>query len=230
MNFEYVDNIYRSRLTLLNILEERGFNVDKYRKFSPAEIFVAKEAYAGLSFTVNKRDDEEYRCEVMYTHSTRQRLETLLLNQGTEEAPLANQGPEASRPKDSRSKDSRPKVVRPNEYIFMLTDAVTDVHHQLALKAYMLNNKLRVSFFSVHSLVFDPRQHILVPHQELVPESEHAAIMESWNITSKAQMPMIRYHVDPIVRILGGVPGDILKIIRPSPSAGTYEFYRVISP
>ena len=201
MNFEYVDSIYRSRLTLLNILQERGFDVDKYRKFSPAEIFVAKEAYAGLSFTVNKRDDPKYRCEVMYSIMTRQKLEALLL--------------EAS---------------RPNEYIFMITDTVTDVHHQIALKAYMMNNKLRVSFFSVHNLVFDPRQHILVPHQELVPESEHAAIMELWNITSKAQMPMIRYHVDPIVRILGGVPGDILKIIRPSPSAGTYEFYRVISP
>lgn len=205
MNFEYVDSIYRSRLTLLNILQERGFVVDKYRKFSPAEIFVAKEAYAGLSFTVNKRDDPEYRCEVMYSHMTRQKLEALLLN-------------------------LEPDTPHPNEYIFMITDMVTDVHHQLALKAYMMNNKLRVSFFSVHNLVFDPRQHILVPHQELVPESEHAAIMESWNITSKAQMPMIRYHVDPIVRILGGVPGDILKIIRPSPSAGTYEFYRVISP
>lgn len=205
MNFEYVDSIYRSRITLLNILEERGFDVEKYRKFSPAEMAVAIEAFAGLSFTVFKREDPEYRCEVMYSRLSRQKLEGFLLNQ-------------------------EPETPHPTEYIVMIIEPVTDVHHQLALKAYMMNNKLRVSFFNVQNLIFDPRQHVLVPRQELVPEKEHKAIMDSWNITSKTQMPMIRYHVDPIVRILGGVPGDILKIIRPSPSAGTYEFYRVISP
>ncbi len=205
MNFEYVDSIYRSRLTLLNILEERGFDVEKYRKFSPAEISVAIEAFGGLSLNVNKRDDPTYTCEVMYSRLSRQKLEAFFLEQITDKP-------------------------RPNEYIVMILDPVTDVHHQLSLKTYLENKKLRISFFSVQQLIFDPRQHILVPHHEIVPESEHKALMEEWNITSKSQMPLIRYHVDPIVRILGGVPGDIIRIIRPSPSAGTYQIYRVVSP
>jgi DNA-directed RNA polymerase subunit H len=205
MNFEYVDSIYRSRLTLLNILEERGFDVEKYRKFSPAEISVATEAFNGLSFTVNKRDDPSYTCEVMYSRLSRQKLESFLLATETEKP-------------------------RPNEYIIMILDPVSDVHHQLSLKTYLSNNKLRVSFFSVQQLIFDPREHILVPHHEIVPESEHRVLMEQWNVTSKSQLPLIRYHVDPIVRILGGVPGDIIRILRPSPSAGTYQIYRVVSP
>ena len=60
MNFEYVDNIYRSRLTLLSILEERGYDVEQYRKFSPAEISVAVEAFPGLSFSVKKKANPEY--------------------------------------------------------------------------------------------------------------------------------------------------------------------------
>ena len=40
-------------------------------------------------------------------------------------------------------------------------------------------------------------------------------------------LPMIRFHEDIIARILGLVPGDIVKITRPSPQSGEYESYRV---
>ena len=47
-NFAFVDSIYRSRLTLLDILEKRNYEVAAYRKFSPAEAAAAAIA-AGLS-------------------------------------------------------------------------------------------------------------------------------------------------------------------------------------
>jgi hypothetical protein len=43
-NFTFIDNIYRSRITLLDILEEKGYDVTKYRKFSPAEATAAAAA------------------------------------------------------------------------------------------------------------------------------------------------------------------------------------------
>jgi DNA-directed RNA polymerase subunit H (RpoH/RPB5) len=33
-----------------------------------------------------------------------------------------------------------------------------------------------------------------------------------------------------VARILGLLPGDIVKILRPSPSAGEYISYRICSP
>jgi len=203
MNFEYVDNIYRSRLTLLNILEERGFDIEKYRKFSPAEISVAAEEFPGLGFSTTKKDDPEYTLQVLYSRMSRQKLEQVLLD------------PEMD--------------PRPSEMIIMILDSVTDVHHQLALKA-LQNNKLHVSIFSIPNLTFDPRTHVLVPKHKIVPQEEIKDILEKWNLTSKSQMPMIRYHVDPIVRILGAVIGDVIEITRPSPTSGTYTFYRVVSP
>jgi DNA-directed RNA polymerase subunit H len=118
---------------------------------------------------------------------------------------------------------------RPSEMIILILDPVTDIHHQLALKAFT-NNKLHVSIFSIPNITFDPRTHILVPKHKIVPQEEIKDILEKWNLTSKLHMPMIRYHVDPIVRILGGVIGDVIEITRPSPTAGTYTFYRVVSP
>ena len=54
--------------------------------------------------------------------------------------------------------------------------------------------------------------------------------MKTLYITTKYQFPLIRYHEDPISRVIGAVPGDILKITRPSPTAGEYIVYRVCVP
>ena len=51
-NFIFIDNVYRSRQTLLDILEDRGYNVEKYHKFSPAEATAAATAFPSLSFKV----------------------------------------------------------------------------------------------------------------------------------------------------------------------------------
>ena len=40
----------------------------------------------------------------------------------------------------------------------------------------------------------------------------------------------IKFHVDPIARCIGAVPGDIIKITRPSASAGEAIIYRVCAP
>ena len=74
------------------------------------------------------------------------------------------------------------------------------------------------------------RGHVLVPPHEIVPEEQHAPLLEKLMITSKIHLPIIRFHTDMQARWLGLVPGDIIKITRPSPSAGVYEVYRVCAP
>ena len=119
---------------------------------------------------------------------------------------------------------------KPNsETVIVLLELVGAHHHQAALTAF-LKYKTLVSFFSVFQIVNNPMDHVLVPKHELVPPAQHKEIMDRFHMTSKSKFPLIRFHIDPIVRILGGVPGDLVKITRPSPSSGIYEFYRVVSP
>jgi DNA-directed RNA polymerase subunit H (RpoH/RPB5) len=208
MNFEYIDNIYRSRITLLNILEERGYDVSALRKFSPAEISVAAgstELLPSLRFVVKHKENENHQCIVEYSQMKKPKLMSYLES--------------AMQEKDDVQK----------EYIFMLLDPLSDAHHQIALQ-YYLTQKIKVSFFHIPYIVFDPRNHVLVPKHEIITnEEEKVKLLEEWNIPSKSHLPKIRYHVDPIIRILGAVPGDIIRITRPSPSAGTYTFYRIVS-
>lgn len=209
MNYEDIDNIYRSRKTLLNILDIRGYNVVPYSKFSPDEILAAVptvDDFASLGFRASQKVPAEnpMTCTVLYMAAiSRQKLANVFFA-------------------ELFQKEN-------SETVIMMLTPVADHHHQAALNAF-LKYKTRVSFFSVFQIVNNPMDHILVPKHEIVPLDQHKKIMDDFNMTSKSKFPLIRFHIDPIVRIIGGVPGDIIKITRPSPSSGVYEFYRVVSP
>lgn len=212
-NFVFIDNVYRSRLTLLDILEERGYNVEKYRKFSPAEATVAATAFPSLSFKVSKKDDETKVCDVRYANISRQKLDTFF---------------------DDIDDDDTENT----EVIVMMMNPVADAHHVIALKQYMKmkdsgekeRRKLRVSFFSIETLVINPLKHVLVPKHQIVDPDYHKQLMESLYATTKSKFPEIKFHIDPIARCIGAVPGDIIKIIRPSASSGESIIYRVCAP
>jgi len=232
-NFVFIDNVYRSRLTLLDILEERGYNVEKYRKFSPAEATAAATAYPSLSFKVSKKDDETKVCDVRYANISRQKLDTFF-------------------------NDIEDTDTENTEVIVMMIQPVADAHHVIALKQYMKlkelgdkesgnkdsgnkdsgnkdsgnkeRRKLRVSFFNIETIVINPMRHVLVPKHQIVPPADHQELMNSLYITAKSKLPEIKFHVDPIARCIGAVPGDIVKITRPSGSAGESIIYRLCAP
>lgn len=211
-NFVFIDNIYRSRLTLLDILDTRGYSVDKYRKFSPTEATAASATLSSLNFKVSKKDDESKVCDVRYGNFfTKQKLDTLFDDIGDDDT-------------------------ENTEVIVMIPGHIVDAHHVVSLKQYMKSKengerrKLRVSFFSIELLVINPLNHYLVPKHEIVPQDYHKTLMDSMYITSKSKFPEIKFHVDPIARIIGAVPGDIIKITRPSSSAGEAILYRVCTP
>ena len=212
-NFVFIDNVYRSRLTLLDILEERGDDVEKYRKFSPVEATAASTAFPSLSFKVTHKNDETKVCEVRYANISRQKLDTFF---------------------DDIDDDNTENT----EVIVMMMNPIADAHHVIALKQYMKmkesgekeRRKLRVSFFSIEMLVINPMKHVLVPKHQIVDPEYHKQLMESLYVTAKSKFPEIKFHVDPIARCIGAVPGDIVKIIRPSASSGEATIYRVCAP
>ena len=211
MNFSDIEDIYRSRITLLDILDLRGYDTAPFRKFSPLEIskamFTAEsskshEGFSSLSFVAKKLDPEDSKvCMVQYSTITRQKLMDYFNDYPTSD--LA-------------------------EVIVMIMDPVIDIHHQLALSLYMAKN-IYVSFFSVFHLVNNPLNHVLVPKHEILGEEEELAVMKQYHIGTKSKFPLIKYHIDPIVRLIGAVPGNILKITRPSQTAGITVYYRCVS-
>jgi DNA-directed RNA polymerase subunit H len=68
--------------------------------------------------------------------------------------------------------------------------------------------------------------HFLVPEHTKLSEQEKTEFLNKCNIAVK-QLPQIKSS-DPAIKTLNVIVGDVIKIIRKSPTAGTTEFYRVV--
>ena len=74
--------------------------------------------------------------------------------------------------------------------------------------------------------VFDIFEHALVPMHEIIGQKEKEQILAQYKI-QPYQMPQIK-STDPAVKAIGAKPGDILKIIRKSSTAGEHIAYRYV--
>ena len=69
-------------------------------------------------------------------------------------------------------------------------------------------------------------KHELVPKHIIIKEDEIKEILEKYKI-GRLQLPKI-LTTDPVVKSLGAKEGNVLKIIRKSPTAGSSEYYRIV--
>lgn len=200
---EQIDTIYRSRITVLDILEARSYDVTSYRKFSPAEIQIAVQAggLSALNIILKKKDDTSNTCLILYIATNATSFPALL---------------------DKKVAEGHKEIVA------MTFVENLEKFHLLAAK-YYLNNNIPVFCFNIPKIVNNPLNHVMVPKHNIVEKEKHAELLERLNMTSKKMLPFIT-SADPIIRCIGALPGDIVHIERPSPSAGVYDVYRLVVP
>jgi len=219
MDYETLHILYKSRQTLLKILADRGYETKAYEKFGPIEInaMAAASSVAGTKAQPFRMDLERTtgdmisKCRVIYSiNRIKNRIASFMEEQMMEDTD------DAIDPSTT-------------ELVVIMLEPAADAFHTAALTAYTLK-KLRVSFFQAHTIVNNPMDHVLQPKFDMLPKSEHAEFLRVNRIKSIANLPLIKFHEDIVTRILGLLPGDIVKITRPSPSAGEYVTYRVCTP
>jgi len=74
--------------------------------------------------------------------------------------------------------------------------------------------------------VFDIFEHVLVPKHEILSAKEKEVLLAQYKV-HPYQMPQIKAN-DPAVKAIGAMPGDVLKIIRKSQTAGKHIAYRYV--
>ncbi len=74
--------------------------------------------------------------------------------------------------------------------------------------------------------VFDIFEHALVPRHEILSEKEQKQLLAQYKI-QPYQMPQVKSS-DPAVKAIGAKPGDLLRIIRKSSTAGEHIAYRYV--
>jgi DNA-directed RNA polymerase subunit H (RpoH/RPB5) len=225
--------LIRSRTVILDLLERRGYNVDPYRKFVgpdllkliPEEGAPLEHGEFALRIDVVHRNDSskhaivDYRLDAIKQAVSQGSLVKTLLSQ---ELPTSSD----SRVLHNVSPETTEVIIL---YIPKTLTEESDPYDKCALDAWM-THKLKLQFFPIQRLAYNPLEHMLQPQFEVVPDDQVPELLKHHYARSKTQFPFIRFHADMASRCLGLVPGQVVKITRPSPSSGSYVLYRVCTP
>jgi DNA-directed RNA polymerase subunit H (RpoH/RPB5) len=207
------DIVIRSRQTILDILDERGYDVTPYRNIAPDQILTLLEKNSRrLDIFVRRKPDgvaPSERAVVVYSVDNRLRMKLESFFTDLIKNPFCIGA----------------EIKSTDDIIVLLNEPYNEAFDREALRLWQAH-KTRLVFFHIKQLVVHPGRHELVPPHRKLTEEEGRREIERLHITQKSHLPLIKHH-DIQARVLGLVPGDLVEILRPSPTAGIARVLRI---
>jgi DNA-directed RNA polymerase subunit H (RpoH/RPB5) len=97
-----------------------------------------------------------------------------------------------------------------NHIIVVYLDKITPSASDLI---NVMKKNFRLEFFNIKEMQYNPLKHVLVPKHEICTEDEKKLLIETYAIKTLTNFPGISTE-DPIVRRIGAVKGQLVKITR----------------
>jgi len=218
--------IYKSRLTLLELMEQQNYNTYTYTGFSINEVNTMKTNNQ-LDMLLEKKITEK------------QTIETVDKQQ------IAIQVEQKDQHKKIYIKYYLNKALRPNNLqdiiddlfnieqiltkkdtlFIVVKDEVNDTM-QSTVKHIWEKDGIFIIILSLKRLKFNILKHVLVPPHRVLSQDELIQIKNKYNIINDKQFPEIS-RFDPVAQVIGIRPGEVCEIIRPSKIALTEPYYRI---
>jgi DNA-directed RNA polymerase subunit H len=109
-------------------------------------------------------------------------------------------------------------------------EEVTEIHlvsdSSLTPQAKKMVADEGIRYLSMKNVLIDILQHELVPGHVILSAEEREKLFDELKIEAN-QLPKVR-GTDPIIKLLNGKPGDVVRIQRQSPTAGVSIYYRLV--
>lgn len=201
-----ISTLFKSRNTLLALLEKQGFDISDYTDYGVSEI------------------------QTMYTNN---QLD-MLLSSAKEVRPAKKTYVKYHLAKTLRRENINNIIddLFHLEQVLQKTDTLIIVMKQEVNDTliHILNEiwEKEQIFIVIHTLdrlQFNILEHQYVPDHTVLSDVEKEAVVKKYNITDSKQMPSISRY-DPVSLAIGLRPGQVCKIIRPSKTSVNSIYYR----
>ena len=207
-----ISQIYKSRKTILELMDKQGFDVTGYSNFSVSEINAMKqnnqldmlleskpETSGEKSSSSRKVYIRYYLAKTIRPANIQEMIDDLFILTET-----------------LKKTDTLYIIIKDNVNETLINE----------LKDIWERDGIFIVIESIKCLQFNILNHILVPQHNIINEDEVKQIMSRYNITDKVQFPDIS-RFDPVARAICIRPGQVCHILRPSKTAITANYYRI---
>jgi DNA-directed RNA polymerase subunit H (RpoH/RPB5) len=205
-----ISSIYNSRKNVLELMKKQGYNVEDYSNFSINEVNSMKQNNQ-LDMLLEKKEEDVDKKRKSKTY-IRFYLSKMIRPNNVDEMidDLFN----------------TEEVLTKDDTLFIIIK--DDMNETLTNKLIHLweTDGIYIVMISIKRLQFNILNHSLVPEHIILNNAEGTDIMKKYNITDKVQFPDIS-RFDPVAQAIGIRPGQLCKIIRPSKTAITTNYYRI---
>jgi DNA-directed RNA polymerase subunit H (RpoH/RPB5) len=208
-SYNRVQIIYNSRLHLIDIMQSNGYDVSPYAGFSVSEIDERIKAWQ--MDMILQHSTEKTKAYVKYMCGYRSPIKNLsgkTLDTIIDELFVLS---------DTLAK---------NDTLILVVDDDLNDSMREKLKYMYDHDGYFVVAHNISRLQFNLLKHALVPPSSVAKKEEVDALLEQYRLPSVDLLPEIG-RFDPVALALCLRPGQVCKILRPSPTAGTTPYYRV---
>ncbi|KAG1664252.1 hypothetical protein FOA52_003506 [Chlamydomonas sp. UWO 241] len=198
---DQLTKLYRIRKTCLEMLKDRGYLV------SEEELALSKDAFRDrfgenprqedLTILVPRQDDPTEQIFVFYPEEVKVGVKTI------------------------KVVAERMKAENVTRAVMVIAANLTPFAKQVLLD---LQPRLNIEQFTENELLVNITKHVLVPEHRILQKEEKQVLLDRYKV-KETQLPRIQ-HSDPVARYLGLQRGEVVRIVRPSETAGRYVTYR----
>jgi len=197
--------IYRVRRTVQQMLRDRGYMISEddinLSEDAFKEQFTENPAREGLTMLVQKRDDPTDQVFVFWPLDPKVGVKPI---------------------KRYMERMNEGDVKRA---ILVVQASLTAFAKQAMLELCAAQG-LHMEQFLEAELLMNITEHVLVPQHMVLTKEEKAILLKRYRL-KESQLPRMQTN-DPVARYYGLSRGQVVKIVRPSETAGKYVTYRLV--
>jgi DNA-directed RNA polymerase subunit H (RpoH/RPB5) len=197
--------IYKSRKTVLDLMNKQGYNTSDYENFSINEVNSMMQNNQ-MDMLLEREKPVKRKMYIRYflTKSLRpQNIQEMLDDLFSLEEIL--------------TKEDTLFIVIKEEINETITNMLKHIWEQDGIFIVIQNIK---------RLQFNILNHSLVPSHRVLTDEELTTVKKRYNIKEDGQIPDIS-RFDPVAQVIGLRPGQVCEIIRPSKTAIQAYYYRI---